>query len=276
MEKYTTIEIAQENPEISVFTLYLNRPFNSNALSRQFFTEFPNALSSLDHNPNVAVIILSGKGKHFCSGIDLKALASISADFQTPSDRGRAGEKSRREIKFMQEAITAIEKCRKPVIAAVQGACIGGGVDIITACDIRFCTEDAFFSVKEVDLAITADLGSLQRLPAIVGYGNAMELSLTARTFSGKEAKALGLVSKAFGSKADMDEGVRAVAEGIAAKSPLAVIGTKAVLVTSRDMSLNQGLDFVATWNSAMLLSDDLKEVAAARLQKRKPSFSKL
>ncbi|KAL4582773.1 hypothetical protein LXL04_007332 [Taraxacum kok-saghyz] len=276
MEKYTAIEIAQENPKSSVFTLYLNRPRRSNALSVEFFTELPNALSSLDHNPNVSVIILCGKGKHFCSGIDLKALASISSDFQTPSDRGRSGEKSRRAIKLMQEAITAIEKCRKPVIAAVQGACIGGGVDIITACDIRYCTEEAFFSVKEVDLAITADLGSLQRLPAIVGYGNAMELALTGRTFSGSEAKALGLVSKAFGSKADMDEGVRAIADGIAAKSPLAVIGTKAVMLASRDMSLSQGLDYVATWNSAMLLSGDLKEVAAARLQNRKPSFSKL
>lgn len=273
METYSSIEIVQGTPKSSVFTLYLNRPLHSNALSREFFTEFPNALSSLDRNPDVAVIILSGKGKHFCSGIDLKALASISADFQ---DRGRSGEKSRRDIKFMQEAITAIEKCRKPVIAAVQGACIGGGVDIITACDIRFCTEDAFFSVKEVDLAITADLGSLQRLPAIVGYGNAMELSLTARTFSGSDAKALGLVSKVFGSKADMDQGVGAVAEGIAAKSPLAVIGTKTVLLTSRDMSVKQGLDYVATWNSAMLISHDLKEVAAARLQNRKPSFSKL
>ncbi|KAL7603098.1 delta(3,5)-Delta(2,4)-dienoyl-CoA isomerase, peroxisomal [Lactuca sativa] len=276
MAKYTTIEIVQENPKSSVFKLYLNRPRHSNALSREFFTEFPNALSSLDNNPNVAVIVLSGKGKHFCSGIDLKTLASISADFQSPSDRGRSGEKSRREIKFMQKAITAIEKCRKPVIAAVQGACIGGGVDIISACDMRFCTEDAFFSVKEVDLAITADLGSLQRLPAIVGYGNAMELALTARTFSGSEAKVLGLVSKVFGSKPDMDEGVGAIADGIAAKSPLAVIGTKAVLVRSRDMSLSQGLDYVATWNSSMLLSDDLKEVAAASLQNRKPSFSKL
>lgn len=114
----------------------------------------------------------------------------------------------------MQDTITAIERCRKPVIAAVHGACIGGGIDIITACDVRYCTESAFFSVKEVDLGITADLGTLQRLPSIVGYGKAVELALSARRFSGSEAKELGLVSRVFGSKDAMDEGVQAIAEG--------------------------------------------------------------
>ncbi|KVH97870.1 delta(3,5)-Delta(2,4)-dienoyl-CoA isomerase, peroxisomal [Cynara cardunculus var. scolymus] len=275
MEKYTSLEIIDNSPS-PVFILRLNTPRRSNALSSQFFQEFPAALSSLDQNPNVAVIILSAKGNNFCAGFDLKALASLTADIHTGSDPARSAERSRRHIKFMQDAISAIEHCRKPVIAAVQGACIGGGVDMITACDMRFCTEDAYFCVKEVDLAITADLGSLQRLPGIVGYGNAMDLALTARTFSGSEAKAMGLVSKTFGSKADMDEGVGAIAEGIAAKSGLAVIGTKRVMITSREMRLNEGLDYVATWNSALFLSNDLKEVAAARAQNRKPSFSKL
>lgn len=114
----------------------------------------------------------------------------------------------------MQAAITAVERCRKPVIAAVHGACIGGGVDLVTACDVRYCSEDAFFSVKEVDLAIVADLGTLQRLPRIVGYANAMELALTARRFSGGEAKDLGLVSRVFGSKSELDKGVTMIAEG--------------------------------------------------------------
>lgn len=162
------------------------------------------------------------------------------------------------------------------MIAGIHGACIGGGVDMVTACDIRFCTEDAFFSVKEVDLAITADIGTLQRLPIIVGYANAIELALTGRRFSGSEAKTLGLVSKVIGSKNAMDEYIELVAEGIAAKSPLAVTGTKAVLLRSRDLTIEQGLDYVATWNSAMLLSDDLKEAVSAFVQKRKPIFSKL
>ena len=213
MANYKTLEIVQKNPNSSVFNLNLNRPSQRNALSPDFFIEFPKALFSLDQNPNVNVVVLSGAGDHFCSGIDLKSLNSI-ADKSLSGDRGRSGERLRRHIKGMQDAITAIERCRKPVIASVAGACIGGGVDIITACDLRFCTKDAFFSVKEVDLAITADLGTLQRLPSIVGYGNAMELAITGRRFSGLEAKQLGLVSGVFESKQDLHEGVRIVAEG--------------------------------------------------------------
>ncbi|XP_038996757.1 delta(3,5)-Delta(2,4)-dienoyl-CoA isomerase, peroxisomal-like isoform X1 [Hibiscus syriacus] len=182
----------------------------------------------------------------------------------------------RRQLKFMQDAITAIERCRKPVIAAIQGECRGLGVDIVTACDIRYCSKDAFFSVKEVDMGITADVGTLQRLPGIVGFGNAMELSLTARRFSGEEAKELGLVSRVFGSKVELKEGVRTIAEGIGEKPPLAVVGTKAVLIRSRDVSVEQGLDYVATWNSSMLLSDDLNQAISAYTHKRKPTYAKL
>ncbi|GKU96215.1 hypothetical protein SLEP1_g9476 [Rubroshorea leprosula] len=274
MEKYETLEILRNSPNSGVFHLILNRPSRRNALSLEFFTEFPKALHSLDQNPDTAVIVLSGSGGHFCSGIDLKALSTISDD--NTSDRGRAGERLRRKILWMQDAITAIERCRKPVIAAISGACIGGGVDIVTACDIRFCTKDAFFSVKEVDLAITADLGTLQRLPGIVGFGNAMELALTGRPFSGSEAKELGLVSRVFGTKEELNEAASVIAEGIAGKSPLAVTGTKAVLLKGRDMTLDQGLDYVSTWNSSMLLSNDLNEAVSAQIQKRKPVFAKL
>lgn len=212
-DNYKSLKISQISPNSRVFDLCLNRPSNRNALSWDFFTEFPKALSVLDQNPDVAVVILSGAGEHFCAGIDLKTLGSISDDVLLP-DRGRSAEKFRRKIKLMQDAIMAIEKCRKPVIVGVHGACIGGGIDLITACDIRFCTRDAFFSVKEVDLAITADLGTLQRLPAIVGYGNAMELALTGRRFTGTEAKEMGLVSLAYPSREALDQGIRAVAEG--------------------------------------------------------------
>lgn len=215
MVNYKTLKIVCEAPDSSVIHLYLNRPSQLNALSLDFFTEFPQALASLDQDPDVRVIILAGAGNHFCSGIDLSSLDSAAGDALSGKiDRGRSGERLRRKIKHMQNAVTSIERCRKPVIASVHGACIGGGIDLITACDVRYCTKDSFFSVKEVDLAITADLGTLQRLPAIVGYGNAMELALTGRRFSGTEAKELGLVSRFFGSKQEMDEGVRMVAEG--------------------------------------------------------------
>ncbi|KAK4377148.1 hypothetical protein RND71_003444 [Anisodus tanguticus] len=180
--------------ECSVSFLIEEENKQLNALSRDFLTEFPKALSSLDQNPNVAVIILASSGKHFCSGIDFQTLS----DGLQETDCCRKVERLRRHIKFLQEAITAIECCHKSVIAAVHGACIAGAIDIITACDIRFYCSDAFFSVKEVDLAITADLGTLQRLPSIIGFGNAMELALTDRRFTGSEAKELGLVSKVF------------------------------------------------------------------------------
>ncbi|KAL4323492.1 hypothetical protein GQ457_11G014130 [Hibiscus cannabinus] len=186
------------------------------------------------------------------------------------------GERLRRQLKFMQDAITAIERCRKPVIAAIHGECRGLGVDMVTACDIRYCSKDAFFSVKGVDMGITADLGTLQRLPGIVGFGNAMELSLTARRVSGEEAKELGLVSRVFGSREELKEGVGAIAEGIGGKPPLAVVGTKAVMIRSRDLTVEQGLDYVATWNSSMLLSDDLTQTISAYTHKRKPTYAKL
>uniref|UniRef100_A0A7N0UIY4 Uncharacterized protein n=1 Tax=Kalanchoe fedtschenkoi TaxID=63787 RepID=A0A7N0UIY4_KALFE len=274
---FKTLQSSPANPAGSgVFHLLLNRPTHRNALSRDFFSEFPKALSLLDQNPEVRVIVLSGAGHHFCSGIDLSTLGNITYSPGSEADRGRSAERLRRDIKFLQDAITSIEQCRKPVIAAIQGACIGGGIDLITACDVRYCSEDAFFSVKEVDLAIVADLGTLQRLPTIVGFGNAMELALTGRRFTGLEAKELGLVSQVFKSREEMDRAVMAVAQGIASKSPLAVTGTKAVLLKGRDYSVDQGLDYVATWNSAMIISDDLKEAIAAHVQKRKPLFAKL
>ncbi|KAL3337441.1 hypothetical protein AABB24_029876 [Solanum stoloniferum] len=275
MEEYKSLKLIQKSPNSLVYYLYLNRPTHLNALSRDFFTEFPKAISSLDQNPNVAVIILAGSGKHFCSGVDFHTLADVFKETHA-ADCARSVERLRRHIKFMQEAITALECCRKPMIATVHGACIGGAIDLITACDIRYCSSDAFFSIKEVDLAMTADLGILQRLPSIVGSGNAMELALTGRRFTGSEAKDLCLVSNVFTSKEALEETVKVVADEIATKSPLAVIGTKAVLLRSRDLTVEQGLDYVATWNSGALLSDDLKEAISAHSQKRKPKFAKL
>lgn len=272
--EYKSLKISEATR--GVYNLILNQPASLNALSPDFFAEFPAALSYLDSNPDVSVILLSGQGNHFCAGIDINSLKTFTTPAASSSDRGRATERLRRHILFMQDAINSIEKCRKPVIACVHGACIGGGIDVITACDIRFCTESAFFSVKEVDLAIVADLGTLQRLPRVVGYANAMELALTARRFSASEAERFGLVSKVFASKAAMDEAVRDFAQGIAAKSPLAVTGTKAVLLRSRDMTLETALDYVATWNAGAVISDDLTEAISAHSQKRKPVFAKL
>lgn len=284
-----------EGPDdVGVAQLLLNRPSRSNALDPTLFRELPLAIAHLDARPSVRVIVLRGSGNNFCSGIDLSTLVQAQKDGVGGGDDGggsgrnssddpngtadgaRARERTLRSIKLMQEAFTSLEDCRKPVIAAIHGACIGGGVDLVTACDLRYCSVDSYFSVKEVDLAIVADLGTLQRLPLLVGHGNAMELALTGRKFSASEAKKMGLVHDVFGSKGAMEEQVNALARNIAAKSPLAVIGTKKTLLKSRDLSVRDGLDYVATWNSAMLMSSDLKEAMQAQLERRKPVFSKL
>ncbi|WCJ37122.1 Delta(3 5)-Delta(2 4)-dienoyl-CoA isomerase mitochondrial [Euphorbia peplus] len=264
MQHYKTISIQQKTPNSKVFHLYLNRPSKSNSFSYDFFTEFPVALSFLDENPDVGVIVLSGTGNHFSSGIDIEVLNSlIKKGFS--AERGRGSECVRREVKIYQAAVTAVERCRKPVIASIHGYCVGGAVDLVTACDIRFCTRDSIFSVKEVDLAIVADMGTLQRLPPIVGYGKAVELAMD-----------MGLVSNVFESKQALDEGVMLVAEGIGAKSPLAIAGIKEVMLRSKDLTLEQALNYVATWDAAMVLSDDMKEALKAHTQKRKPVFAKL
>uniref|UniRef100_A0A1D1YKD7 Delta(3,5)-Delta(2,4)-dienoyl-CoA isomerase, mitochondrial n=1 Tax=Anthurium amnicola TaxID=1678845 RepID=A0A1D1YKD7_9ARAE len=276
MQGFRTVEIVKD-PAVPVFHIYLNRPAHRNALTLDSFSELPRALTLLDQDPSARAVVLAARGPHFCTGIDLSVLRSLgSAAAAGGSDPARAREHLRRQILSLQAAITAIERCRKPVIAAVHGACVGGGVDIVTACDLRYCTADAFFSVKEVDVGLAADVGTLQRLPAIVGYGNASEMALTGRSVPAAEARAMGLVSAVFETREEMEKGVAAVARDVAAKSPLAVTGTKAVLLRCRDLTVDQGLDYVATWNSAMLISDDLKEAVEAQIQKRKPTFAKL
>lgn len=272
---FETIEVVQKDRSVPVYHIYLNRPAQRNALTLPFFSELPRALAALDRLPSARAIVLSARGPHFCAGIDLSALSSVTST--APSDDpGAVRELLRRRILAMQDAISAVERCRKPVVAEIQGACVGGGVDLVAACDIRCCSEDAFFSVKEVDLALAADLGSLQRLPAIVGYGNAADMALTGRRVAASEAKAMGLVSRVFPSGQAMEDGVAMLAKALAEKPGLAVMGTKAVMLRSRDLTMDQALDHVATWNAAMLMSRDLEEAVSARLQKRKPVFSKL
>uniref|UniRef100_A0A0A9GLW2 Uncharacterized protein n=1 Tax=Arundo donax TaxID=35708 RepID=A0A0A9GLW2_ARUDO len=233
-------------------------------------------MALLDRLPSARAVVLSAAGPHFCSGIELGGPGNPLTAASKGADPVAAAEGLRRAILEMQAALTAIEQCRKPVIAAVHGACVGGGVDIVAACDIRYCSRDATFVVKEVDMAIVADLGTLQRLPRIIGYGIAAELALTGRKITAMEAKEMGLVSRVFNSKEELDAGVAKIAKEIAEKSAWAVMGTKAILLRSRDVTVEQGLEHVATWNAAMLRSNDLKEAIKAFMEKRKPVFSKL
>jgi enoyl-CoA hydratase/carnithine racemase len=257
----------------AVAVIELNRPEKANAMELAMWHEIRRAMQWADATPEVRVVVLRGAGKHFTSGIDLSLLAGISSQIED-RDEARRSEKLRQLILDLQDTLTSIERCRKPVIAAVHGACIGGGIDLITACDMRYCTSSAKFSVKEVDVGMTADVGTLQRLPRLIGEGMARELAYTGRFFDGREAKDMRLVNRCFDDVEALHAGVQELALGIASKSPLAIRGCKEMITYARDHSVADGLNYVATWNAAMLLSADLREAGQANAEQRAPKFA--
>jgi enoyl-CoA hydratase len=250
----------------------LNRPDKANAINKEGWNDLKLAFEKLDEDEHVMVIILTGgESKHFCAGIDLEMLMSISQDMVKCD--GRKREKLRKTILELQAPINAIEKCSKPVLAAIHGGCIGAGVDIVSACDMRYCTEDTFFTIKEIDMGMVADLGTLQRLPKIISDGMAREMAYTGRNVGGHEAKAIGLVNFAYPSYEELMQNVMNIALNIASKSPLSIRGTKQILLHTRDHSVAEGLEYMATWNASMLISDDLMEAFAAKMGKREAIF---
>lgn len=258
--------------EHKIAQVFFNRPEKANALDMDAWTEMQTIFETLSQSEDVRVIVLAGEGKHFCAGIDLGLLMSVGK-LQDIACSGKRSEKVRALILKLQQSITAIEKCSKPVLAAIHNGCIGGGVDIATACDMRYCTEDAYFTVKEIDLGMVADIGTLQRLPKIISPGMAAEMAYTGRKVFGPEAKSIGLVNQYFDSKETLLEGVMKLASTIAAKSPLSIRGTKEVLHYTRDHSVDDALNYMSTWNAAMLLSADLTEAFKATMEKRPPKF---
>jgi enoyl-CoA hydratase len=255
-----------------VATVELNRPEKANAMSQPMWQDIRSAFRWVDETPEARVAIVSGRGKYFTSGIDLDMLAGLKDQISDPCD-GRAREKLRRLILDLQDALSGIERCRKPVIAAIHGACIGGGIDLVTCCDMRYAAAEAYFSIKEIDVGMTADVGTLQRLPKLVPDGIARELAFTGRRFDAVEARQIGLVNRVYDSAESLREGVAEIAATIAGKSPLSIRGIKEMAVYSRDHSVADGLNYVATWNAAMLVSEDLTEVKTAAIEKRAAKF---
>ena len=265
--KHFKVEIANKIAQVA-----FNRPEKANALHMEAWLEMQTIFETLSKDKEVRVVILSGEGKHFCAGIDLELLMSIGG-LQGMSCTGKRSEKLREFIFTLQQTINSIEKCSKPVLAAIHNGCLGGGVDIVTACDMRYCTEDAYFSVKEIDLGMVADIGTLQRLPKIISSGMAAEMAYTGRKVFGQEAKNIGLVNQHFDSKESMMEGVLHIATMIASKSPLSIRGTKEVLLYTRDHSVADSLNYMAIWNAAMIMSEDLTEAFQATIEKRPAVF---
>ena len=258
--------------EDHIATVRLNRPEKANAMNAAMWQEIRQAFQWVDATPEARVAVLQGEGRYFTAGIDLQLMMGLGPQIANECD-GRTREALRRVILDMQDTLTSLERCRKPVLAAIHGGCIGGGIDLITCADIRYCSADASFTIKEIDIGMTADVGTLQRLPRLVGEGITRELAYTGRTFDAAEARSIGLVNRVFDSREALVAGVREIAATIAAKSPLSIRGTKEMITYARDHSVADGLNYIATWNAAMLMSKDLTEAMTANLAKRTPTF---
>jgi enoyl-CoA hydratase len=279
------LRIAYDEAEAGgVATLWLDRAEARNAMGVDLWRDLPEAMAALSADNSVRVVVVAAEGPHFSVGLDLKAMGSLltggggeggagGGGGAAPSMAARA-RSGRTEVLRLQDAITAVARCPKPVIAAVHGYCIGGGVDLIAACDIRLASVDAIFSVREAKMAIVADLGSLQRLPAIISAGHLAELAYTAKDISAERAKEIGLVNDLAADAAGVHKAAQSLALEIAANSPIAVQGTKAVLAANEGRTVAEGLDYVATWNAGMLASDDLVEAVTAFMEKRPPTFT--
>lgn len=268
---YETLDVKIEG---HIAHVAFNRPSSLNAMNGTMFGEIGKAFRVLDENPSVRAIILSGNGKHFTAGLDLKESGAVLG--ATEGDPARIREKLRRHILWLQDCFTAIEACRAPVIAAIHGACVGAGVDVITACDMRIATKDTFFTIQEINVGIVADVGTLQRAPHVLPFGIVKEMAYTGRKMFTDEALRLGFINNVGDDIASVHELALSMAQEIASKSPLAVAGTKAILNHARDHSVADGLDYVATWNSGMLLGEDLMKAASAALTRQSVSFDNL
>ena len=259
--QYETLEVTIVD---AVATVFLNRPDKANSMNGPMWVELQACFEWIDAEPGVRVAILAANGKHFCAGIDLALFGDV---IPGSSERGRASEQLRRTVLRLQDNLSAIEKCRKPVLAAIHYTCIGGGIDMTCCCDMRYCTEDAYFSIKEIEIGMTADVGTLQRLPRLIGDGMVRELAYTGRKLEAQEAKELGFVNRVFADRDALLEGVTEIARQIATHSPLAVRGSKEMILYARDHTVADSLNYIATWNAGMLSQADLMGSVDAQMK---------
>jgi enoyl-CoA hydratase len=262
---YQFLEITIEE---NIATVALARTDNMNALSLAFTAEIANAFRELGSNDEARVIILASKATAFCAGLDLKEFAAIGMKGSAKSSL-----EFPEKLRSLFDCCDGIEACPKPVIAAINGLCIGGGLDIVSACDIRLCTEEASFSLREAAIGLVADMGVLQRLPHVIGQGFTREMAFTARFYKAKEAQAMGLVNAVYPDQPSMMEGAKKLARQIAANAPLAIQATKDVLNASRHLPVQDGMSLAKHKNMILMLSQDLKEAFVSFMEKRKPEF---
>lgn len=254
----------------------LNRPAKRNSMIAAFWRELPEIVRDIDDNARARVIVISSTGPHFTAGLDLAVFDAIAGNADDPLTRRQAGLRFQETVRGMQEAFTCLERCRIPVLAAIQGGCIGGGVDLVTACDMRYATEDAFLTIHEINIGMTADVGTFPRIFKLMPEGIARELAYTGRRMPATEAQAAGLVNRVYGEHDEMLEGVLAIAREIAAKPPLAIHGCKRMANHARDHSVAETLDYVGVWNASMLQHDEIREALQANAEKRPGEFADL
>ena len=258
--------------------LQLKRPDAYNSMVPSFWTELPAIVAEIDRAATARAIVISSTGKHFCAGMDLSVFTGDSA----LASSGGATEQGRKRgflwmmVQHLQESFTALERARMPVLAAVQGGCIGGAVDMVSAADMRYCSADAFFCVQEINIGMTADVGTLQRLPRIIPEGIARELAYTGDRMPAERALACGLVNRVFDDHESLVAGTLEIAERIATKSPLAVWGTKEAINYSRDHSVADALQWMAGWQSGMFTGGDMMEEFAAKAEQRDRNFEEI
>lgn len=260
--------------DAGVAHLEMNRPEKANAMTPDFWADLPRVVGALNSDPAVRVIVLSGRGRHFSGGMDLSAFQGIMALAQAEPARGAYA--LRDLILRYQAALSCLETCRVPVIAAVQGVCLGGGIDLIAACDIRLASVEASFGIEEVHIGMAADVGTLQRLPKLMAPGVVRELAYTGRRFSAEEARGWGVVNAVHADGTATVAAALAMAREIAAKSPLAIAGIKQAVTFARDHTVAEGLNQIATWNAGMLRAEDLMKAIQAKMAKGEAEFDNL
>ena len=273
MTEPTCFKVSIEN---NVAHIVLNRPEAFNAMPRPFWNELPTIVHDINDNAKARVIVISSTGKHFTAGMDVSVFTDgdgVSAQGGDPHTRAEA---FRQFVLTLQGSFSCLDNARIPVIAAIQGGCIGGGVDMVSACDIRYATDDAFFQIAEINIGMTADVGTFPRLCNLIPQGWVRELAYAGRRLPAAKAKEIGLVNDTFATQDAMLAHVMELAHEIAAKAPVAVAGSKRMINYARDHSIADGLDYIATWQAGMFSPPHMMEAFAAKAQKREPNFADL